>query len=234
MYTYSITYTRQPGVVDHLLREIEPKMFWTEEPDDAWYKECKLDLLCFGLRVPPQAALPTETHEMDKSVQSLTAAISQHYANIGKPLSTPEKSPEKLLMGYFEVDEKKITCILDQKVQKTVVDLSYAQDLRIANPMRHDSDVIITVGGRESNVNSLHAEFANDGVAMPSVAVQWLSDCLQGKEKEEAPTPAKKSRLSSGSSAGTTIDLAEAAAPRPAERRRAVLSSALRKRLAER
>ena len=60
-----------------------------------------------------------------------------------------------------------------------------------------ETDVLITVGGRESKVNSLAAEFTNAGVKLPTREVKWLDKQLQLKEAIEAtPTPAKRQRLS--------------------------------------
>ena len=64
-------------------------------------------------------------------------------------------------------------------------------------PLSVETDVIITVGGRESRVNSLalghkrRRHFADQG------CVKWLDKQLQLKEAIEAtPTPAKRQRLS--------------------------------------
>ena len=86
----------------------------------------------------------------------------------------PANEPERLLQGYFPVEGKKITCAADTAAEKTVVDFDYAESIRVEKPLSVETDVIITVGGRESRVNSLASEFANAGVILLTRDVQWL------------------------------------------------------------
>ena len=62
--------------------------------------------------------------------------------------------------------------MLDTKAEKTFVDFDYAESIRVEKPLSVETDVIITVGGRESRVNSLASEFANAGVVFG-----WSSSC---------------------------------------------------------
>ena len=120
---------------------------------------------------------------------------------------------------------KTITCALDTKADKTVVDFDYAEDIRVEKPLSVETDVIITVGGRESKVNSLAAEFTNAGVKLPTREVKWLDKQLQLKEAIEAtPTPAKRQRLSAVSDGSP----GEASSSQASSNH---LSAALRKRL---
>ena len=85
--------------------------------------------------------------------------------------------------------------------------------------------MLITVGGRESRVNSLASEFANAGVMLPTRDVHWLDEGLQPKETaDDTPPPAKKQRLSAGSDGSP----GESAASQTSSN---VLSAASRKRL---
>ena len=88
--------------------------------------------------------------------------------------------------------------------------------------------MLITVGGRESRVNSLASEFANAGVALPTRDVHWLDEQLRLKETDDATPPpsAKKQRLSAGSDGSPGESAASQASSN-------VLSAALRKRLQE-
>ena len=86
--------------------------------------------------------------------------------------------------------------------------------------------MIITVGGRESRVNSLASEFTNASVELPTRDVHWLNEHLQEKGNAVAtPSSANNQRLSTGSNGSP----AESAAPIQASSN--VLSVALRKRL---
>ena len=215
-------------MVNFLLHHLEPELFPEEPADDAWFKGHELDLLCFALRVHQEAFLPTETHEMDTTIAALSAVINQQYRAIGAPFSqVPANEPERLLQGYFPVAGKTITCAVDTAAQKTVVDFDYAESIRVEKPLSVETDVIITVGGRESRVNSLASEFANAGVILPTRDVHWLDERLRLKETDDATPPpsAKKQRLSAGSD-GSPGESAAASQP-PSN----VLSAALRKRL---
>ena len=185
-------------VVSFLLHHLEPELFPEEPADDAWFKGMELDLLCFALRVHQEALLPTETHDMDTTISALSAVINQQYRAIGSPFAqVPANEPERLLEGYFPVSGKTITCALDTKADKTVVDFDYAEDIRVEKPLSVETDVIITVGGRESKVNSLASEFTNAGVKLPTRDVKWLDEQLQLQEAIDAtPTRSKRQRLS--------------------------------------
>ena len=170
---------RQNKVVNYLLHHIEPELFPEEPTDDAWFKGKELDLLCFALRVHQEAFLPTETHEMDTTIAALSAVINQQYRAIGAPFSqVPANEPERLLQGFFPLAGKTITCAVDTAAQKTVVDFDYAESIRVEKPLSVETDVLITVGGRESRVNSLASEFANAGVILPTRDVHWLDEQL--------------------------------------------------------
>ena len=213
-------------MVSFLLHHLEPELFPEEIGDDAWFKGQELDLLCFALRVHQEAFLPTETHEMDTTIAALSAVINQQYRAIGAPFSqVPANEPERLLQGYFPVVGKTITCAVDTAAEKTVVNFEYAESIRVEKPLSVETDVIITVGGRESRVNSLASEFANAGVVLPTRDVHWLDEQLQLKETDDATPPsAKKQRLSAGSDGSP----GESAASQTSSN---VLSAALRKRL---
>ena len=134
--------------------------------------------------------------------------------------------PECLLQGYFPVEGKTITCVVDTAAEKTVVNFDYAESIRVENSLNVETDVLITVGGRESRVNSLASEFANAGVILPTRDVHWLDEQLRRKEADDATPPlsAKKQRLSAASDGSP----AESAASQTSSN---VLSAALRKRL---
>ena len=166
---------------------------------------------------------------MDTTIAALSAVINQQYRAIGAPFSqVPANEPERLLQGYFPLAGKTITCAVDTAAQKTVVDFDYAESIRVEKPLSVETDVIITVGGRESRVNSLASEFANAGILLPTRDVHWLDEQLRLKETDDATPPpsAKKQRLSAGSDGSPGESAASQASSN-------VLSAALRKRLQE-
>ena len=129
--------------MNYLLHHIEPELFPEEPTDDAWFKGKELDLLCFALRVHQEALLPTETHDMDTTIPALSAVINQQYRAMGSPFAQEPflNEPERLLEGYFPVSGKTITCALDTKADKTVVDFDYAEDIRVEKPLSVETDV---------------------------------------------------------------------------------------------
>ena len=119
-------------MVSFLLHHLEPELFPEETGDDARFKGQELDLLCFALRVHQEAFLPTETHEMDTTIAALSAVINQQYHAIGAPFSQVRANePECLLQGYFPVEGKKVTCVVDTAAEKTVVDSDCAESIRV-------------------------------------------------------------------------------------------------------
>ena len=137
----------------------------------------------------------------------------------------PANEPERLLQGYFPVSGKSIICVLDTKAENTVVDFDYAESVRVEKPLSIDTDVLITVGGRESRVNSLASEFTSAGVILQTRDVKGLDKQLQLKEAIDAtPTLAKRQRLSAVSDGSP----GEASSSQASSN---VWSAALRKRL---
>ena len=120
---------------------------------------------------------------------------------------------------------KTITCALDTKAYKTMVEFHYADSIRVEKPLNVETDVLITVGGRESRVNPLASEFTSAGVILPTRDVQWLDKQLQLKETVDVtPTSAKRQRLSAVSDGSP----GEASSSQASSN---YLSAALRKRL---
>ena len=139
-----------------------------------------------------------------------------------------ERSAEEWLHGYYPIEGKKVTCVLNRDI---VLDFEYAESIKLQNPLRIDTDLIITVGGRESRVNSLAAEFANAGVDMPTREVVWRDDTLMEKEPDVAtPPPAKKARVLTASNVSPSASEPAAASQAASG---AVLSAVLRKRLTQ-
>jgi hypothetical protein len=131
-----------------------------------------------------------------ETVQDLIAATSQHYLQIGKPLTIPPKEPAELLQGYFrEVQgaNRTFTCILDAKEQKTVLDFSSSTEVAAEDPLDLEAHFVITMNGRKSKVEDLRSELESDGVNLFPLAPQWKGDFALVTE-----TPAKRQRRGHG------------------------------------
>lgn len=97
---------RQVGLADHILHSLEPSIFKKVPPEGAWYEQKKVDCVCFALRIKKKAALPQLARGESDSIEALTAALSQHYANIGQPLK--DLAPEEIAKGYFRLNEESV------------------------------------------------------------------------------------------------------------------------------
>ena len=94
---------RQKKVVSYLLHQLEPALFPVEPTNDAWFTGKEIDLLCFALRVHPEAFLPTETRDIDNIIAALSAVTNQQCKATGRPIShvRPDRAPQQLLEGAF-------------------------------------------------------------------------------------------------------------------------------------
>ena len=178
-------------------------------------------MLCFALRMNKNALLPCVLYDIPETVEAVADACREHYLEIGKPLANT--TLEVAMKGYYWHDEenKSITCVLDKKepTAKSQIGFDYATKVTIAEPLEMNTNVVITVNGRESTFTDLKTDFQNDGVEFPE-------DEWKGKftEKLRGEPVKKKVRVeSASSSAGSPSKPASSAH----------LSTALRKRLAE-
>ena len=106
-----------------------------------------------------------------------------------------------------------------QKAAKSQINFDYATDVKISEPFDMNTNVTITVNGRDSSFTDLKTDFENDGVAFPED--EWKGK-FTAKAREEPEKKKMKVEAASGSGSSPA---------KPASN--AVLSSALRKRLAD-
>ncbi|CAK0851989.1 unnamed protein product [Prorocentrum cordatum] len=215
----------QNGLVEHLLHAIEPEIFPKDEPADAWYKDCKLEVLCFALRVSMDTQTPNVIYEGMETWTSLGTAISQHYTGIGSPLKG--KTSAEILRGYFDPQEAEdnswnLTCILDTKAEKSVVKVE-AGDLTVENPFDWTTDLLLATGTRTHRIQSVHEEFAALNVPMPTAtSVKWQGDLF--KTLKQVATPKDKGISAASSASGVKR-------PSPSPPSGAGVAEALRRRL---
>ncbi len=182
--------TRQPGLSAKILEALGSTAYkgihekGTEE--ELMYWVCRL------LDVRKGALLPTETHQVKGLVDTLVAALSQHYET-KKPVGAVAPDLDALKAGYYFLDrlENKITCVLDKAEDKCVVHLDYADKVEILNALDVGTAVRVTVKGRVTMIDSISQEFGDHGVEMPSDEPQWLG-ALFGEAKQLVATPQKR------------------------------------------
>ena len=184
---------RQVGVLDYLLHCLEPDMLFVEMLENAWCEGLKLEVLCFALRIHKTVALPVLEGEAADSIPDVATALSQHYNNIGKPLSQPEKlTPEIIKKGYFHINtDKKITCILDDTEDKTQIDFSNADQLMLHDLLGHETALTMVINGRKTKVESLYEEFESESVVFPSRNPEWQSEMIVCNDDKPSTTPSK-------------------------------------------
>ena len=162
---------------------------------------------------------------MAETVEALSDAFLEHYTQIGKPLSIPTQSMDQIMCGYFRVNDldKTISCKLDTRDQKAEIDFSYAENVVVQNRFEMDSRVIVTMNRRDTMYDSLMDDFEGAGVQFPDE--HWKGSYT---DRALPAPPAKKAKTGGeGGGGSSTSSPAKAGVADTA-----VLSSALRKRLA--
>ena len=175
----------------------------------------------------PGALLPTETHQVEATVEKLTAAISQHYK--GACGAQPGRiTLAELERGYFALDDetsKVVYCTLDTREwkDKAKICFDYADKVEIVNPLDFHTAVKVHSGGRISTVENIGDELSEQVEALkkPVLQVEWKGP-LCGEKKTTA-TPQKRK--------GPADDTQGQASATFASRSSVQLSEALRKRL---
>ena len=225
MAHFGLAPSRQPGLLDFLLHSLEPTLFQLTCAEDAWYKDDKLDLLCFALRVSQEKALPSVEYEGLESWTSLAAALSQHYEALGKPLTTPVKTQEELLQGYFREQTGAdgthvVTTVVDTKEEKTEVTFE-AGALTFENRFDWHTLVSLEKNGRVFKLDNMAEEFESDDVPCPEKP--WQGEAFGKKRLVETPNKGKEQTSGQASSAKKRFS--------PSPPASAAVSDALRKRL---
>ena len=166
-----------------------------------------MDILAFALRKWGDSDLPLITHEVEMTIEALTAAISQHYTEIGKPLHN--LTQEKILEGYWNVRNKIVTCTLDTSEEPHKADFAYGQEVTIDNPLQIDTAVTIKISGRKSKIEDIYTDYEAAGIDFPEKASKWV---IKVAEKAAGETPQKRPKTGehSPSNQKNTSQLSEA------------------------
>ena len=154
--------------------------------------------------------MPHVTHDIEASVEDLITAISQHFTAIGGLQG--EQSLRNLEMGYYEKDETglEISCRVDPRPaeEKVKMDLTHCDQIEIVQPLDPMTVVKCTTQNVTMKIDSLHKEFVDGGVELPTLDVSWKGDFLANKVKP-AETPKKRktpSRSPTGEGGTGTTD----------------------------
>jgi hypothetical protein len=132
------------------------------------------------------------THEVEATLESLTAALSQHYTATGGLVGP--KTLENLRKGYYTKeagDGKSVTCVLDSQEDKTELKFDYADVLNIVEPLDVNTLLVVTSAGREMKMDSLAQEFRDAGVELPRLEVEWKGELFGGKKVVSTPEKRK-------------------------------------------
>jgi hypothetical protein len=132
---------RQPGVSFQTLQALEESVF-TDGVKDRVSDEEAMFIVCRAIHARKDSLLPSLTHDIDHTIESLVSAISQHYKEIGFPLRG--KSLQELKKGYFEATDaegKAVSMTIDKGTDgegkdKVVLNFEYAdQGVTFENPL---------------------------------------------------------------------------------------------------
>ena len=162
---------------------------------------------------------------MAETVEALSDAFLEHYSQSGKPLPIPTQSMDQIMCGYFRVNDlgNTISCMLDGREQKAEIDCSYAENVVVQNHVEMESRVIVTVNRRDTIYDSLMDDFEGEGVKFPDE--HWKGSYT---DRALPAPPAKKAKTGGEGGGGSSASSPAKAGVADT----AVLSSALRKRLA--
>jgi hypothetical protein len=218
---------RQSGVAFQILQNLEESVF-TEEVKEEVSEQEAMFMVCRAIHGRKDSLLPTVTHDIEATVESLISAISQHYKESGFPLRG--KTLAELKKGYFEANDsggKVVTTILDTTVDgeggadsqvqgKVALNFEYADEaVKIENPLDVTTRVTVKVGGRATSIDSLAQEFQDRGIDMPKTEVDWKGELAEKKKVPATPvkkgksgTPDKNEKASSSSTSAKPLSQA--------------------------
>lgn len=208
-------------MVHKILLKLEPTLFQDEETQKI-SEEVLTYFLCRLVGAQKNTLLPTLTHEVEATVESLTAALSQHYTAIGGLVGP--KTLENLRQGYFTKGEdgKTVTCTLDQKEEKTKLNFDYADEVIIAEPMDVGTMLCVSTNGRDMKIDCLGQEFKDANVELPGLEVEWQGELFGAKKAVRTPEKRKSIDKDSSSQASNVF----------ASKSSVMLGDALRRKLA--
>ena len=222
-----------PGVIHLILHTLEPDIFGDDPTRLGIAVVEQLFYLCRMLKCLPDTLLPCITHsKVEHNVESIVAALSQHYKAIGRiPLP---RTLAQLQEGIYKHDDtgKNILCVFDTKPegQKSKVQLEHADSVEIENPLDVNTLVKTTTNNLTTSFDSIADVFRTMEVELPVLEPDWKGD-LFGDKQESVPdaTPKAKTKRKSGADQSPGDDSISPSAF--ASKTAVALNEALRKKL---
>ena len=126
------------------------------------------------LNVHPDSYMPHVLYDGMEDVDELIRISVIMYEGLGKRLNG--MSTARLEEGWWILENKKISCILDKKETPTALDFSAFDDVDITDPFDCDTELVLTSHGRTSTVASLKDEIlgaAANGFSLPNPDDEW-------------------------------------------------------------
>ena len=162
--------TQMPTVISSILRALEESVH-----DDLLASgedvQVQLNVLCLALKVSQGSLLPKQYLQGMGCVDAFTSACVVRYAVFSKPLH--DKRLQDILNGHWAESGQKISSIYDERDEKAVVDLSFADDVQIQDPFDLDTVAIVTQGAAKFKVEDLKQTLSEAGVEFPDVMEKW-------------------------------------------------------------
>ena len=221
-----------PGVVHTILKALEPDLFGDDQTRMGTVVE-QIFFLCRMIKCLPDTLLPCITHsKVEHNVESIVAALSQHYKAIGR---IPEpRTLAQLQEGIYKHDDtgKNIFCVFDTKPegQKSKLQLEHTDSVEIENPLNVNTLIKTTTNDLTTSFDSIADEFRRMDVELPVLEPDWKGDLFGAKlENVTDATPKSKTKRKSG---GTDQSPGDDINPTAFASKTAVaLNEALRKRM---
>ena len=221
-----------PGVVLTILKALEPDLFGDDQTRMGTVVE-QIFFLCRMIKCLPDTLLPCFTHsKVEHNVESIVAALSQHYKAIGR---IPEpRTLAQLQEGIYKHDDtgKNIFCVFDTKPegQKSKLQLEHTDSVEIENPLNVNTLIKTTTNDLTTSFDSIADEFRRMNVELPVLEPDWKGDLFGAKlENVTDATPKSKTKRKSG---GTDQSPGDDINPTAFASKTAVaLNEALRKRM---
>ena len=167
-----------------------PEIFENKETQKINEEEQVL-YLCHLLKVLKRSLLPIVTHEVQATVEDCLAAFKEHFAAIGGLVGP--KTLENLKAGYYVQDDsgKNITCTVDTKAEKTVLNFGLCDQINIVNPLDAETEVRCVTNGMTMKIDSIYKEFMDAQVPLPELDVEWQGALFGTKKPDTTPQKRK-------------------------------------------
>lgn len=165
--------------------------------------ENRLNLLCLGLNVGLETALPTKWYEDIGEMSLLAAACKLRHEHFGRRLTTIAR--EVLLQGWFHVADDDdeggftVSATVDRAQPPAVLEFKDATACKVLTPWSALSHLEVEVSGRKVLVTTVAGELSDSGVQFPAEKSNDWKDFLfdadwEGRRIPEAPEADPKAK----------------------------------------